>query len=576
MDKVKLDISGKTSPETATSHSYKPIPEQDMEDRALSRPKSLVKPSKDIATDGADEKMLPADEKVPEVVVFNDLKSPQNGDAKLDIAEAKQAFVGLSKEELMKYANDPFWIRLRWFLFITFWVLWVAMLIGAIFIIYAAPKCDPPLPRTWYQEGPLIEVSDNLKVEELKLDENIQGVIVPWTMDPYESLENNMNDLNRIKAIQKLNKKVIVELNPSASDKWFGKSENRDPEFDGYYIWRPGKIRGTDSSLSEPNNWISPNNVSSWKYSDIRREYYYSPFNKPHLNFKNSSVIKEFSKVIERFLDYKVAGIRLRNAAFLLVDSSFEDQEIDQTANPELSLNQYGFFMHSKTESLPDLGGLLNEWRRVIRNKTENGPLMVAEELGKVDSYRVDNNLVVDMPLQSYIFSKPTLSVNETAHSLNYTFNINGIEWPLWQAKTNAIPRDVLNIIIYLLPGAPLINATEEVLPILRKIRESPSIMRGICGVYSLLNNTVLSFIRVTPGSPGILVVVNPSDTTKVVNIPAEIPPLANLQEVTIRHYSSNYNDSDFSDLGAKKSATAIPLTAKSGMVLEYVPKRGE
>lgn len=67
------------------------------------------------------------------------------------LAEAKQAFVGLTKEELMKYANDPFWVRLRWFLFISFWLLWAAMLIGAVLIIYAAPKCDPPPPRTWYE-----------------------------------------------------------------------------------------------------------------------------------------------------------------------------------------------------------------------------------------------------------------------------------------------------------------------------------------------------------------------------------------------------------------------------------------
>jgi solute carrier family 3 protein 2 len=51
--------------------------------------------------------------------------------------------VGLTKEELMKYANDPFWVRLRWFLFITFWILWGMMLLGAVMIILAAPKCSP-------------------------------------------------------------------------------------------------------------------------------------------------------------------------------------------------------------------------------------------------------------------------------------------------------------------------------------------------------------------------------------------------------------------------------------------------
>jgi hypothetical protein len=68
---------------------------------------------------------------------------PLNGDAKVEIGDAGSppAFVGLGKEELMKYANDPFWVRLRWFLFVLFWALWVAMLVGAIVIIVFAPKC---------------------------------------------------------------------------------------------------------------------------------------------------------------------------------------------------------------------------------------------------------------------------------------------------------------------------------------------------------------------------------------------------------------------------------------------------
>lgn len=81
--------------------------------------------------------------------------SPSNGEAKIDIENLKSAFAGMGKEELMKYANDPFWIRMRWFLFILFWLLWFAMLAGAIAIIVLAPKCDPPAPKEWWGESPL-------------------------------------------------------------------------------------------------------------------------------------------------------------------------------------------------------------------------------------------------------------------------------------------------------------------------------------------------------------------------------------------------------------------------------------
>lgn len=106
--------------------------------------------------DGADEQMLPKGEKTAAVdskVDVGDVKftnnEKQNGEAKLDIGEIKSAFVGMTKEELMKYATDPFWVRLRWIFFISFWLLWLGMLVGAIVIIIAAPKCAPPAPRTW-------------------------------------------------------------------------------------------------------------------------------------------------------------------------------------------------------------------------------------------------------------------------------------------------------------------------------------------------------------------------------------------------------------------------------------------
>lgn len=95
----------------------------------------------------------------------------ENGDAKIDIEVVKQAFSGMGKEELMKFANDPFWVKLRWALFITFWLLWLAMLAGAVAIIVMAPKCSPPEPKKLWEESPIVQldVSDSL-------DNNLKGL----------------------------------------------------------------------------------------------------------------------------------------------------------------------------------------------------------------------------------------------------------------------------------------------------------------------------------------------------------------------------------------------------------------
>lgn len=49
--------------------------------------------------------------------------------------------VGLSKDELMKYANQPFWVRLRNILFASFWIIWLSILVAAISYVVRSPGC---------------------------------------------------------------------------------------------------------------------------------------------------------------------------------------------------------------------------------------------------------------------------------------------------------------------------------------------------------------------------------------------------------------------------------------------------
>jgi len=63
-----------------------------------------------------------------------------------------EEFVGLTKEELMKYASDPFWRRLRIVLMVLFVVGWVVMLAAAVAIIVVAPKCPPRPDLDWWQK----------------------------------------------------------------------------------------------------------------------------------------------------------------------------------------------------------------------------------------------------------------------------------------------------------------------------------------------------------------------------------------------------------------------------------------
>lgn len=108
----------------------------------------------------------------------------------------KEALSGMSKEELMKFANDPFWVRLRWALFILFWLLWAAMLAGAITIIVLAPKCSGPEPKKLWEESPIVE---------LDLLDSPTG-----DLKGLESVLNELKDLN-IKAVS-LSSSLVKEI----------------------------------------------------------------------------------------------------------------------------------------------------------------------------------------------------------------------------------------------------------------------------------------------------------------------------------------------------------------------------
>ncbi|XP_071518627.1 amino acid transporter heavy chain SLC3A2 [Panulirus ornatus] len=155
---------------------------------------------------------VPLTNDCPEVK-FTPGSDPPNGDAKIDMLEV-QAFSGLTKEELMKYSSDPFWVRLRWALFVIFWLGWLTMLVLAIVIIVQAPRCVPET-LDWVQESPMIQYDLNSPV-----DVDSSGVATPsdlvqiatelgLTTVYLESLisPKNFEDVNSV-----YDKKVVEEI----------------------------------------------------------------------------------------------------------------------------------------------------------------------------------------------------------------------------------------------------------------------------------------------------------------------------------------------------------------------------
>lgn len=70
-------------------------------------------------------------------------------------------FIGLKRDELEKFATDPYWVRLRIILLVLFGIVWVGMLVAAIVIVVVAPKCPPRPSQDWWETAVVYQLNPN-------------------------------------------------------------------------------------------------------------------------------------------------------------------------------------------------------------------------------------------------------------------------------------------------------------------------------------------------------------------------------------------------------------------------------
>ncbi|XP_056095428.1 solute carrier family 3 member 2b [Rhinichthys klamathensis goyatoka] len=172
--------------------------------------------------------------------------SEKNGIVKVKIPDEETKFTGLSKEELMKVAGTPGWVKVRWALLILFWLGWLGMLAGAIAIIIHAPRCKPLPEMNWWNYGPLYQIGDvnsftsDLKglagkvqaLDELKVKGLVIGPIHVSSADKPEDL--NLTEISKeagnasqfkevIQAAHKRGIFVVLDLTPNykGEEPWF-------------------------------------------------------------------------------------------------------------------------------------------------------------------------------------------------------------------------------------------------------------------------------------------------------------------------------------------------------------------
>jgi len=334
----------------------------------------------------------------------------QNGEAKVELPEASPQYSGMSKEELMQYVNDPFWIRVRWVMFVLFWLIWIGMLAGAIVIIIFAPKCAPPPTTEWYQESPIYEVytksfkdsngdgKGDLKGIESKLGYLFDiGIKTLWLPSIFETTDNDpdaVQDLKKIDpsfgtmedfksliaAMNNKDMKLILDFVPNHSSdnsSWFKKSVNKEKGFEDFYVWKGGP-----NAEPIPNNWRSKDEGGpAWKWSPARKQFYLHQLstNKPDYNLDNKLVIEALEDALEFWLDLGVAGFRMTGVNYLYEDFSNFTAAGESDGSSEARVpcagniaTDYACLNHTQTLNQPKNLNLLRRFRRVLEKHSND------------------------------------------------------------------------------------------------------------------------------------------------------------------------------------------------------------
>jgi glycosidase len=285
------------------------------------------------------------------------LNGKKDGDGTKSGENDSAEFVGLRKEDLAKFATDPYWVRLRIILLVLFVFTWIAMLVASIIIIVLAPRCPHRPAQEWYEKAVVYHVHplsfqdtnndgngdikgiqsrleylrDELKVSALSLGPMYPSPVKAFGYDVINFKAicpghyGTMEDFDALRlSLHKSGMKMIMDFVPNHTSKkhgWFKKSSNSTANghdtYKDYYIWHSG---ANGDKVTPPNDWKSVTGGPAWTWHEGRQLFYYHTYSsdEPDLNLRNPAVVGEINDTLNFWLDRKVDGFRMVGVQYLV------------------------------------------------------------------------------------------------------------------------------------------------------------------------------------------------------------------------------------------------------------------
>ncbi|XP_055851196.1 uncharacterized protein LOC129915603 [Episyrphus balteatus] len=560
---------------TNNKESYKSIPEDNLEpknNKLETTSPPIIEVKMVQGNDGADEQMLGKKEEVKFIKGDH-----QNGDAKIDIGAVGKTFTGMSKDELMKYANDPFWVRIRWIFFILFWITWVGMLVLSILIIFNAPKCSAPTPLKWYQQGPFAfyRSVDEVSPADVAIAKKIYATGVIYKLPAEETY--SVKDPKVEEKIKKLidtykstpEVQVILDITPNyvTKDSPLLVDALSDETKRSAFIWM--------EKAEKPNNWLSTVNGSAW--DEIQPgNFVLSQFGTGlyDLRMNDTLVKKELKSSLQHLMSLGVKGFRLNNSKYFLINPTFEDEEASEK-NTYIH-TEYGFWTHARTTFQEGLGELLYEYRVAVKNVSMEAFLSVTDDTIYPEVYRTNaGEFGIDLPVYGrfpHVLSAPE-GKDLFAELENIVKTVGKTTWLQWNYEVSGeVDPSAYSLFMSMLSGVPIIpansaavNLSAATLQHINHIRTSASYMHGDFDMYR--SGDIIAYSRIKSGNPGYIVAFNPSEEVATANFTGVGLP----EKMTMDIFSDNFNVTGI-ELKGKILTNSVVLSPRSTAIYTYVP----
>jgi len=475
-------------------------------------------------------------------------------ETKIDIGmDKKGQYESLTKEELMKFANDPYWVRLRWILFVLFWIIWVAMLVASIVIIINAPKCPSPEPKKWWQKNAMYEVNvgdgefTDIKAIQKKLDYLVESGVGTVYISTLLKPTPNQND-------GVLDYKTI------------------NPDFGTIEDWM-ALVEDFQARDQKVVIDFIPNHTTD---ADI--------------NLEDESIIQDLENVMKYWIDRGVNGFVMNDMSHMVTDGS---------PLPELIKRLRTVVDHETDESGVPC---------VLIAIAEDDPTMAEKYYGAEIS---ESN--VGSLFHLALFSNPFNSqhgpeVLKTSID-DYTGVLPVNAWPSYTFRSTMEPEmiDAMTMVKMLLPGTPVFFAGEELgletwdsvkaaeqseasashlkvfSTLAAKLRHQDSVLFGqMTDATFVKNGTVFGLSRVKKGNPGYLLLANFGDEDIEVDISDVKMDISDEESITfpdsIRLMAKSVPVGEPADDAAPDAADRpetkqVLIKAKEGRVFTFVPK---